>query len=205
MAQGYGIYQNNAEFEIAKYASSINISAGFHAGDPINIQKALCFAKDHNVSLGAHIGYCDIQGFGRREMKLDEDELSALIIYQVGALISFGKTSDLIFEHVRCHGALKNLLNTDETAAKTIACAIKRINPWLNLFVQNIETKQIVQNVGIKAALEYEFDSQSDMEKIKQLQYVPQTIHFRSLEDIKRAHEVINPTPINYNRVQSQI
>ena len=193
------------EFDIAKYASSINISAGFHAGDPINIRKALIFAKDHNVSLGAHIGYCDIQGFGKREMVLSKDELEALVIYQVGALISFAKTYDLVFEHVRCHGALKNLLNRDVETAQNIASAIKKINPWLNLFVQNIETKEIVESVGIKAALEYEFSEQSEIEKIQQMENIPQTIHFRSLEDIKRAHKIINPTPVNYNRVQSQI
>ena len=82
VAQGYGVYKNESELEIAKYASSINISAGFHAGDPMSIRKALIFASENNVAIGAHIGYPDIQGFGKRKMDMQEDELIATVIYQ---------------------------------------------------------------------------------------------------------------------------
>ncbi len=68
LAQSYGVYKNEVEFEIAKYASSVNISAGFHAGDPVSIRRALLFARDNNIALGAHVGYCDIAGFGKRKM-----------------------------------------------------------------------------------------------------------------------------------------
>ena len=92
VAQSYGVYKNESELEMAKYASSINISAGFHSGDPVNIRKAFLFAKDNNVALGAHIGYPDIQGFGKRKMDLDDAELEAIVIYQVGAIVAYAKT-----------------------------------------------------------------------------------------------------------------
>ena len=78
VAQSYGVYKNDVELDIAKYASSINISAGFHAGDPMSIRKALLFASENNVAIGAHIGYCDIQGFGKRQINLEKEELEAV-------------------------------------------------------------------------------------------------------------------------------
>ena len=111
LAQSYGIYKNNVEFELLDYVSSVNISCGFHAGDPVTIKDALLKAKEKNVAVGAHIGFNDIQGFGYRPVDLKEDELEALVIYQVGALISYAQTFDLELEFVRCHGALKELVN----------------------------------------------------------------------------------------------
>lgn len=100
LAQSFGIYKNNAEFDLLDYASSVNISCGFHAGDPLTIRNALLKAKEKNVVVGAHIGFDDIQGFGYRDMNLDEDEIEALIVYQVGALMSFAKSMHLEIEHV---------------------------------------------------------------------------------------------------------
>ena len=77
LAQSFGIYKNNAEFDLLDYASSVNISCGFHAGDPLTIRNALLKAKEKNVVVGAHIGFDDIQGFGYRDMDLDADEDSA--------------------------------------------------------------------------------------------------------------------------------
>lgn len=205
IAQGYGIYQNEGEFELAKYASSINISAGFHAGDSMQIRKAFLFAQDNNIALGAHIGYPDIQGFGKRKMVLDKDELESVILYQIGAIEAYAKTFDLVIEQVRCHGALKDDINSSPDTAQFVAQAIKKINPWLNLIVQNIETKNIIQNAGVKAAYEMDYNSEMSLNDILELQDCPDTIHFRKIEDIKSACEIIKPAPINYNRVQGQI
>ena len=205
VAQSYGVYRNNDELEIAKYASSINVSAGLHSGDPINIREALLFAKERNITIGAHIGYPDIQGFGKRKMDLSPEELEAVVIYQVGAIESYAKTMDLVLEHVRCHGALKDKINQDNEAAVVVANAIKKVNPWLNLIVQNYETKELIEKEGLKAAYEVDFDETTSIRQIRELPNKPDTIHFRKLEDIQRAYDVIKPTPINYNRVQSQI
>ena len=203
VAQSYGVYKNEVELEIAKYASSINISAGFHAGDPTSIRSALLFASDNNIALGAHIGYCDIQGFGKRQINLSAEELEALITYQVGAIIAYAKTFDLEVEQVRCHGALKDYLNNNEEALLVAVETIKKINPWLNLIVQTPEAKAFVEKNGLKAAYEVEFIG--SIREIRELEVKPDSIHFKSLEDIKKAFDIIKPTPINYNRVQNQI
>jgi len=203
VAQSYGVYKNDVELEIAKYASSINISAGFHAGDPMSIRRALLFAKENNIALGVHIGYSDIQGFGKRHVKLEDEELEALIIYQLSAIIAYAKTFDLEVEQVRFHGALKEFLMINQEALLVAVEAIKKVCPWLNLVVQTYEAKNFVEKNGLKAAYEVEF--LGSIREIRELQNKPDTIHFKSLEDIKKAFDIIKPTPINYNRVQNQI
>ena len=202
VAQSYGIYDNTSEYEIASYSSTINIASGFHAGDPLKIRKAFLYALDNNVALCAHIGYPDIQGFGLRSMKLNDEELEAIVTYQVSAIVAYAKTFDLEIESIRCHGALRDELNSNEHSAFVIASAIKKINPWLNLIVNNENIKNIVENTGLKAALEYEFKENDDMNSISKSF---DTIHFTSLEDIKKAYNVIKPVPVNYKRVESQI
>ncbi|MBE7707168.1 MAG: LamB/YcsF family protein [Cyanobacteria bacterium SIG27] len=205
VAQSYGVYKNDVELEIAKYASSINVSAGFHAGDTTSIRNALLFASNNNIAIGAHIGYPDIQGFGKRHIALNNEELEALVIYQVGAVVAYAKTMDLEVEQVRTHGALKEFLNENFEALKVVANAIKKVNPWLNLIVQSPEAKAIVEEQGLKAAYEVDFSENSSIREIRELSVKPDTIHFKTLNDIKRAYDIIKPTPINYNRVQKQI
>ena len=96
-AQGYGYFKNNIETELLDYVSSVNISCGFHAGDPVAIKDALLKAKEKNLAIGAHIGFNDIQGFGYRPVELKEDELETLVVYQVGAIMSFAKVQRIIF------------------------------------------------------------------------------------------------------------
>lgn len=131
LAQSFGIYKNSSESRLLDYVSSVNISCGFHAGDPLTIKEALLQAKGKNVVIGAHIGYHDIQGFGYRQMDLDSDELEALVMYQVGAIMTFAKTYNMEIEHVRPHGAMYRQAAEDFETSKTIAKAIKKCSKWL--------------------------------------------------------------------------
>ena len=131
LAQSFGIYKNNSEFDLLDYASSVNISCGFHAGDPMTIKNALLKAKEKNVVVGAHIGFDDIQGFGYRDMDLTDDEIEALVIYQVGALMSFAKTFNMEIEHVRPHGAMYKRCASDFSFACAVAKAVQKCSKWL--------------------------------------------------------------------------
>lgn len=205
-AQEYGVYKNEKELEIAKYVSSINIAAGFHAGDPLSIKRALEFAKENNVSIGAHIGYQDIQGFGSRKVELNDEELETTVIYQISAISSFANAMGLEIEHVRLHGAMKNELNSNIDFAKKVAQAIKKLNPWLNLYINNPEFKEILEKeTGIKCAFEVNFQDWGTIRQIRELEVKPDTIHFCNVEDAMRAREVLKPTPVNFNRVGGQI
>ena len=134
LAQAYGVYRNNSESDFIKYVSSVNISCGFHAGDPMTIKNALLLAKENNVVIGAHIGYSDIQGFGYRPIDLTEEELEALVIYQVSALMSFAKAFKLEIEHVRPHGAMYRKAGEDFRFATVLARAIQKSSQWLTYF-----------------------------------------------------------------------
>ena len=131
LAQGYGVYKNSSEYEFLDYVSSVNISCGFHAGDPQTIKRALLAAKEKNLVIGAHIGYADIQGFGYRAVELTDDELESLVIYQVGALMSFAKAFNLEIEHVRPHGAMYKRASEDFHFSTVIAKAVQKCSKWL--------------------------------------------------------------------------
>ena len=170
---------------------------------------ALLYAQDHNVAINIHIGYPDIQGYGKRKMILEQEELEAVVLYQISALSAYAKTFDLEVEGVRCHGALMDELNENEQSAIVIANAVKKASPWLNLIVQNQKTKELVEKEGLKAALEYEFNSTSSIREVREAQTALgskiDTIHFSTLEDVKRAWDIIKPAPVNYARVEQQI
>lgn len=131
LAQGFGVYKNDKEFELLDYASSVNISTGFHAGDPLTIKNALLKAKEKNIVIGANIGFQDLQGFGMRPMSLSEEETEALVIYQVGALMSFAKAFGLEVEYVKPHGAMYKQASENFTFSCAIAKAIKKCSQWL--------------------------------------------------------------------------
>ena len=134
LAQSFGIYKNNSEFDLLDFASSVNISCGFHAGDPLTIKNALLRAKENNVVVGAHVGFDDIQGFGYRDMDLTDDEIEALVIYQVGALMSFAKTFNMEIEHVRPHGAMYKRCASDFAFSCSVAKDVKKCSKWLVLY-----------------------------------------------------------------------
>lgn len=131
LAQSFGIYKNDDEFDLLDYVSSVNISTGFHAGDPVSIKNAVLKAKEKNVAIGAHIGFNDIQGFGSRVVNLSEEEVETLVIYQLGALMSFAKAYGVEVEHVRAHGAMYKLASENFTFACAIAKAVKKCSQWL--------------------------------------------------------------------------
>jgi len=131
LAQSFGIYKNSSESRLLDYVSSVNISCGFHAGDPLTIKEALLSAKEKNIVVGAHIGFDDIQGFGYRKMDLAPDELEALVMYQVGAIMTFAKAYHMEIEHVRPHGAMYRQAAEDIDFSRTIAKGIKKCSKWL--------------------------------------------------------------------------
>lgn len=206
LAQEYGVYKDLGQFEIAKYMSSVNIACGFHSGDPMSIKKALEFAKENNLAIGAHIGFQDIAGFGNTKVYLEDECLEALIVYQLSAISAYASMMSLEIEHVRLHGAMYSMLNEDIEYAKKIATIIKKFNPWLNLFVGNYETKKvIVEEIGINCVFEKTFNENSSIREFREGENVPDSLHFTSVECAKRAWDVIHPTPVNYNRVGVEI
>lgn len=111
--------------EIMPYITSANIACGFHAGDEISMQTTVRLAKKYGVAIGAHPGWRDPEGFGRREMWRSPGEVEALVLYQIGALQAIARAEETPMRHVKPHGALYNQAAKDRTLARAIARAAK--------------------------------------------------------------------------------
>lgn len=144
-AQSFGVFQNDAEREVISKVSSVNVSCGFHAGDPLTIKETLLFCKEHNLAIGAHVGYQDIHGFGYRPMDLDEDEIEATVLYQVGAVSSFAQSYSLSVEHVRLHGAMYARAAEDYDFALAVAKAVQKWDKWGILYLPCGEIANMVE------------------------------------------------------------
>jgi UPF0271 protein len=128
MGESFGRYKLGDDASVMPFISSINIACGMHAGDPLVMQTTIRLAKEHNVAIGAHPGWPDSQGFGRREMNLTADETEAFVLYQIGALAAFTKAEGAELRHVKPHGALYNQAAKDPVLAGAIARAVKRFD-----------------------------------------------------------------------------
>ena len=132
LGQSYGVYKSGFESELVPYVSSVSIACGLHAGDPLTIMNVLQNIPSA-VSVGAHVGYPDIQGFGYRSMQLNEKEMEAIVVYQIGALNSLARLSNRKAEFVRPHGALYKQISEDYNTCLSFAKAISDYDPWLVL------------------------------------------------------------------------
>ncbi|MGC9976390.1 MAG: 5-oxoprolinase subunit PxpA [Syntrophales bacterium] len=110
MGESFGAYKIGRDEEIIRYITSSNIACGFHASDPNIMERTVRLCRDHGVKAGAHPGYPDLLGFGRRFVDMDPKELTNAIIYQVGALQGFLALHQVPMQHVKMHGALYNYL-----------------------------------------------------------------------------------------------
>lgn len=106
--------------------TSVNIACGFHAGDPATMERTMALAVAAGVAIGAHPGYPDLVGFGRRDLAMAPADLEAAIIYQVGALEAFAKSAGVSLRHVKVHGALYHRAAADPATAEVVARAVKR-------------------------------------------------------------------------------
>ncbi len=155
LAQSYGVFENTNEERVLKYMSSASVSCGFHCADPIKIKRALELCKKYNVAIGAHISFPDIQGFGNRQMNLSEEEIEAIVIYQLGAIQSFAKTNNTEIEFVRPHGAMWEMAQRDFEFSKAIANSIKKVSEWLVYYGGAGQTLQMVEaETNIRTAKE---------------------------------------------------
>lgn len=116
--------------------TSVNLACGFHAGDPLVMLESIERASRLGVAIGAHPGFPDLVGFGRRNLEMRSDELYAAVIYQVGALQSMLNSQGLKLHHVKAHGALYLQMARDETAARAVARAVSTVAPDAPLVVQ---------------------------------------------------------------------
>lgn len=155
MGEGFGAYQTTTDKEILPYITSANIACGFHAGDPATMQRTVELALENDVAIGAHPGFQDLVGFGRRNMAVTPKEAYQLVVYQIGALDGFVRAVGGKMQHVKPHGALYNMAAKDSSLAEAIAEAVYHVNPELIFFgLANSALVEAGKRIGLRTASE---------------------------------------------------
>ena len=123
MGEGFGLYRMGDDAALMPHITVANVACGFHASDPSVMARTVRLARAHDVKVGAHPSLPDLQGFGRREMKIEPEELADVIVYQVGALKGFLDREGLPLNHIKPHGALYGMAARSEAIARALAGA----------------------------------------------------------------------------------
>jgi 5-oxoprolinase (ATP-hydrolysing) subunit A len=155
LGEGFGPWRGAPDDDLMPLVSSANIACGFHAGDPRIMAHTVRQAKVHDVGVGAHPGYPDRVGFGRRMIAATPDEIRTDVLYQIGALAAFCGADGVELQHVKAHGALYNLAVRDAEVATAIATAVMQFDPTLLFFVlPGSELEAAGETAGLRLARE---------------------------------------------------
>lgn len=163
MGEGFGAYDIGNDTEILRIIKSASIACGFHAGDPCTMRQVVSQAQEQGVSIGAHPGFNDLWGFGRRKIDMDPQELEYLIAYQIGALQAIAAYAGEKVTHVKPHGALNNMAAVDEEYALAVGRAIKTVDrDLIYVALAGSRMEWAAEKVGLRLAREGFCDRQYD-------------------------------------------
>jgi UPF0271 protein len=155
LGEGFGRYRLSGEAELLQLVSSASIACGFHAGDPIVMRETVGLAAQRGVVIGAHPGYPDLTGFGRRELQASPEEISAYVLYQIGALAAFCTAAGTRLRYVKPHGALYHRAGGDSAVAQALAEAVHAADPALAILaLENSELTRAARALGLETANE---------------------------------------------------
>ncbi|MBX0299256.1 LamB/YcsF family protein [Cryobacterium sp. 1639] len=155
LGEGFGRWTLGDDAEMLGIVTSANIACGFHAGDPQGIRETVLGAREAGVAIGAHVGYRDLAGFGRRNMDVSSAELVADVIYQIGALQGIARAAGTIVTYVKPHGALYNTIVHDARQAQDVVTAIREIDPALAVLgLPGSEVLRAADAAGLRSVTE---------------------------------------------------
>ena len=158
VGESFGIYKMGLDEEVIHHITSANIACGYHAGDPAVMRKTVGLAKRYGVAVGAHPGFKDLMGFGRRTLDATLEEIQDDVLYQVGALEAFSKSQGMALQHVKLHGSLYNMAVASPRIWEAIAEVMAKANPELILVVMASGMRESLTNaarrVGVRMAFE---------------------------------------------------
>ncbi len=163
LGESYGAWKKGEDAAIMPLIDSANIACGFHAGDPVVMHETVALAAAHGVSIGAHPGFDDKQGFGRRQIRLTARELEAMVAYQVGALMGVAALHGARVTHVKAHGALHNMAAVDLEIARAICRAVRAVDGGLiHLGLAHSMVEKASHETGLRFAVEGYIDRMYD-------------------------------------------
>ena len=155
LGESFGNYTIGLDYEVIAHISSANVACGYHAGDPLVMDKTVIAARDAGVAVGAHPGFPDLMGFGRRNLACSPKEAKAYVKYQLGALMAFTKANGIKLQHCKPHGALYNMAAKDMDLALAMAEAIAEVDPdVIFLVLANSKMADAGRQIGLRVANE---------------------------------------------------
>ncbi|MBQ9562249.1 MAG: LamB/YcsF family protein [Lachnospiraceae bacterium] len=159
LGESFGDFKVGNDAALLPLLTTANVACGWHGGDPVVMEKTVRAAKEYGIAVGAHPGYPDLMGFGRRDMKLTPAQIKAYIKYQVGALDAFVRSSGMKLQHVKAHGALGNKAMVDEMTANAVCDAVLEYDPELMVFGHaNSLFLEIAKDKGLRTVSEIYMD-----------------------------------------------
>ncbi len=162
IGESYGVYTLGMDEAVMPFITSANIACGWHAGDPVVMNNTVILAKEYGIACGAHPGYPDLQGFGRRAMKVSREELKCYLIYQIGALNAFCRANGVTLAHVKPHGSLYNTAVENEETAWAVVEAIASVDRNLILVTLAGKKGEMIARIGRESGLRIAFEAFPD-------------------------------------------
>ncbi|MCD8121255.1 MAG: 5-oxoprolinase subunit PxpA [Clostridiales bacterium] len=155
LGESFGNYTIGMDERIIPLVTSANVACGYHASDPVVMERTIAMAREAGIEVGAHPGFPDLMGFGRRNLAVTPAEAKAYTLYQLGALDAFCRSHGLRMQHVKPHGALYNMAAKDYALARGICEAIREFDPQLIVMaLYGGELIHAAQDLGLRAAME---------------------------------------------------
>lgn len=163
LGEGFGPWRMGEDEALMPLISSANVACGFHAGDPTIMDATVRRAKALGIDLGAHVGFPDLQGFGRRRMNIDIPELCNLVVYQLGALAGIAAAADYRVTHMSFHGALGNMAAADAALAAPLVEAVARFDPRIIISSSSsVAIESAAERCGLRVATTFLADRAYD-------------------------------------------
>ena len=162
VGESFGAYKLGLDEEVIPHITSANIACGFHAGDPGVMRKTVALSKEFEVEVGAHPGFLDLMGFGRRNMDATLEEIQDYVVYQVGALQAFAQAQGLKLQHVKPHGALYNLAAANPKMWEAMAEAVARIDKEMILVALASSNRDALREIGRRHGIRFAFEAFPD-------------------------------------------
>ncbi len=155
LGESFGAYKIGCDKEVIAQVTSVNVACGWHAGDPLVMDQTIALAVENHAAVGAHPGFPDLLGFGRREMKVTPAEAYSYVLYQLGAFSAFAKKHGLPVQHLKAHGALYNMAGKDPELAEAICRAVKDFDPEIILLgLAGSRLPEAAESLGLRYASE---------------------------------------------------
>lgn len=197
LGEGLGIWTLGQDEAIMPYIDMANIACGFHASDPLTMQNTVTLAIENKVSIGAHPGYADLVGFGRRSMTTSQPELCALLHYQIGALQAICQAQETQVDYVKPHGALYNDMMANMTIFSNVCRAISLLPQKLPLVVQALPDTLQLESIAARFNVSLYFEAFADRQYLDSGLLVPRKDEqalLHNLDDIVNRCRILKNT-----------